>query len=81
MRSKQMNGRQHDSGSDFLKEIENNQRNVVWPGPLVNGRGVDEFFWKGSPNPTTVQRVATLLFAAVLRSFSRAWRGNSAGLG
>jgi hypothetical protein len=62
MRSKQMNGGQHNSGPEFLKEIENNQRNVVWPGPLVNSRGVDEFFWKGSPKPTVVQRIAAWLF-------------------
>jgi hypothetical protein len=57
-----MKARHHRSGSDYLKKIENKQRNIVWPGPLINSRGVDEFFWKGSPNPTVVQRIAAWLF-------------------
>ena len=46
----------------FAEEIRARQNNIVWPGPLVNSRGVEAFFWKGSPNPTLVQRIAAWLF-------------------
>jgi hypothetical protein len=61
-----MKARHHNSGSDYQKEIDNKQRNIVWPGPLVNSRGVDEFFWKGSPSPTMVQRISAWLFGLAL---------------
>ena len=60
-----MKARHDNSGSDYLQEIDSKQRNIVWPGPLVNSRGVDEFFWKGSPNPTVIQRIAAWLFGLV----------------
>lgn len=49
----------------MAEEISARQSNIVWPGPLANSRGVDEFFWRGSPSPTIIQRVAAWLFAAV----------------
>ena len=61
-----MKARRHSAGSDYLKDIDNKQRNIIWPGPLVNSRGVDEFFWKGSPRPTMVQRIAAWLFGLAL---------------
>jgi hypothetical protein len=60
-----MKARHDNSGSNYLKEIDNKQRNIVWPEPLINSRGVDEFFWKGSPNPTVVQRIAAWLFGFI----------------
>ena len=60
-----MKARHQSPGSDYLKEIGDKQRNIVWPGPLVNSRGVDEFLWKGSPNPTLIQRIAAWLFGLV----------------
>lgn len=50
--------KQEDLTNDLIKR----QQNIVWPGPLRNSRGVDEFFWKGSSNPTGVQQVAAALF-------------------
>ncbi len=47
------------------EEIRSKQNNIVWPGPLVNSRGVDAYFWKGSPTPTIIQRLAAWLFAIV----------------
>ena len=41
----------------FIADVERKQKNVVWPDPLVNSRGVDQFFWRGCPNPTVVQRI------------------------
>ena len=46
----------------FLADVESSQRNTVWPGPFVNSRSVDKFFWRGFPKPTLVQRVAAWLF-------------------
>src|SRR5579862_9565643 len=48
--------------SHLEEEIRARQENIVWPGPLVNSRGVDEFLWKGSPNPTVIQRIAAWIF-------------------
>src|ERR1035437_6152886 len=59
--------KRHPDKSDldkFVDDIKAKQNNVVWPGPLANSRGVDAFFWKGSPNPTKIQRVAAWLCAA-----------------
>jgi hypothetical protein len=38
------------------------QRNTVWPDTLRNGRFVDVFLWRGSPDATLVQRIGTTLF-------------------
>jgi hypothetical protein len=42
--------------------MEAKQRNIVWPHPLINSRGVDAFLWRGSTNPTLVQRIGAWLF-------------------
>ena len=56
-------GRRSGSNSRKLTaEIEARQRNIGWPDSVVNGRRVDEFLWKGSPNPTVVQRIGACLF-------------------
>jgi len=47
---------------DFIKESRHRQRNVVFPDTVRNARSVDAFLWKGSPNPTRVQRVGARLF-------------------
>jgi hypothetical protein len=47
---------------DFLEESRRRQRNVVFPDTVRNARSVDAFLWKGSPNPTLVQRVGAWLF-------------------
>lgn len=50
---------QHDK---LRQDLEAKQRNILWPDTLANTRGVDEFLWKGSPNPTGVQRVGMAIF-------------------
>ena len=47
---------------DFLEDSRRRQRNVVFPDTLRNARSVDAFLWKGSPNPTLVQRVGAWVF-------------------
>jgi hypothetical protein len=47
-----------DEQSKFIEGMRARQRNIVWPDTLINGRFVDRFFLKGSPNPTLVQRIA-----------------------
>lgn len=49
-----------------LEEVRAKQRNLIWPQTVINGRAVDVFFWRGSPNPTLSQRVAAFLFGTVL---------------
>ena len=38
------------------------QENTVWPNYIANTQGVNEFFLKGSANPTPVQRIGAWLF-------------------
>jgi len=33
---------------------------------MIGGRSVDASFWRGSPNPTLVQRIAAWLFGIML---------------
>lgn len=47
---------------ESLGEIGARQRNSVWPDTLRNSALVDAFVWRGSPNPTYVQRIGTALF-------------------
>jgi hypothetical protein len=53
----------------LVEEIRARQRNTVWPDTRVNGSAVDAFLWKGSPNPTLVQRIGAwilgLFFALI----------------
>ena len=42
----------------FIDETRASQRNIVFPDTVRNGRSVDVFFWRGSPAPTLVQRIA-----------------------
>jgi hypothetical protein len=43
-------------------DVRTRQRNTVWPDTLRNGRVLDSFVWKGSPDATLVQRVGIALF-------------------
>ena len=45
-----------------IEEIEAKQRNTIWPDTLMNGRSVDEFLWKGSPDAPLVQRIGAWIF-------------------
>jgi hypothetical protein len=52
-----------DNSRDKLRQdLEDKQKNILWPDTLRNARGVDEFLWKGSPRPTVVQRVGLGIF-------------------
>src|SRR4051812_7585795 len=46
----------------ITEEIKAKQRNIVWPYPLRNSRGVDELLWRGSSKATLVQRMGIVLF-------------------
>ena len=46
----------------FIRQIEARQQNTVWPGHLINSRGVDEFLWRGNPDAPLVQRMAAWIF-------------------
>jgi hypothetical protein len=51
-----------DQSSDFIRQIEQSQKNITWPHTLVNASKADVYLWKGSPHPTVVQRIAAWLF-------------------
>lgn len=46
----------------FVEEMRAKQSNTVWPDPLINSRGVDEFLWKGSADAPLIQRMAAWMF-------------------
>ena len=49
----------------FIDETRASQRNIVFPDTVRNGRAIDVFFWRGSPTPTLVQRIAAWMFGLV----------------
>jgi len=57
---------EHNTGpSDtekLVEEVRAKQSNTVWPDTLLNGRSVDEFLWKGSPDAPLVQRIGAWIF-------------------
>src|ERR1700679_431856 len=83
--------RKPDELDDFVKDAEARRRNVVFPDTVRNGRSVDAFFWRGSPNPPLVQRIAAWMFglafivagiclfdaAVVVRDKDHSWVGFS----
>ncbi len=46
----------------FIDESRASQRNFVFPDTVRNGRAVDVFLWRGSPDPPLVQRIAAWMF-------------------
>lgn len=57
----------------FVEEIEAKQRNTVWPDTMKNGRSVDEFLWKGSPDAPLVQRMGAWIFGMFFMLGGSAW--------
>lgn len=51
---------------EFHQEVQERQRNLVWPDPARNSRMADVFLWRGSPQPTPVQRIAACLIGVTL---------------
>lgn len=62
-----MKGR-HEVGDpqELAEDYRERQRNIVWPGPLINGTRVDRFLWNGCSKPRLVQRVASWLIGSFL---------------
>jgi hypothetical protein len=58
MKSKTTNA----SRKKLIEEMKAKQSNTVWPGPMINSRGVDEFLWRGDPDAPLVQRMAAWIF-------------------
>jgi hypothetical protein len=48
--------------SKFEDDVQSRQRNTVWPDTLRNGRTIDGFLWRGSPDATRVQRAGMAIF-------------------
>src|SRR5271168_186081 len=46
---------------NLIAEARAKQSNIVWPDWLRNGRVLDDFLWRGSENPTLVQRIGAWL--------------------
>jgi hypothetical protein len=66
----------HHRRSEWERELEARQRNIVFPDTVRNDRLVNELLWKGNPHATRVQRIGIailsigpLAVAAVLLSF------------
>src|SRR5580704_13317939 len=61
----QLMGR-HRNLDKLIEETRASQQNIVFPDTVRNGRAVDVFLWRGSPDPTVVQRIAAWLFGLAL---------------
>jgi hypothetical protein len=57
--------RNPDEFPESIDEIDASQPNVVLPDLVGDARSVDAFLWKGSPNPTRVQRTAARILGVV----------------
>ena len=55
-----------DELGEFIDETRSKQRNIVFPDTVRNARSVDAFMWKGSPNPSWVQRIGAWLFSMAM---------------
>ena len=53
----------------FIDEYSARQRNTLFPDAVRNGRLADAFFWKGTPNPSRVQRIAAWMFGLMSIGF------------
>jgi hypothetical protein len=51
-----------DPSEQLVEATKAKQRNVDWRDAHMNGRTVDEFLWKGSPDASLVQRIGACLF-------------------
>jgi hypothetical protein len=66
----------HHSRSQWERELEASQRNIVFPDTVRNDRFVNDLLWKGSPHATVVQRIGialiglTIFAPAVIMMFS-----------
>jgi len=49
----------------FIDETRASQRNIVFPDTVRNGRAVDAFLLRGSPNPPLVQRIVAWMLGIV----------------
>jgi hypothetical protein len=56
----------HGQLDEFIDEVRASQRNIVFPHTVRNARSVDAFLWRGSPDPTLVQRIGAWLIGVVL---------------
>lgn len=51
-----------DHLDEMIEDVNAKQRNTLWPDAMINGRSVDEFLWKGSPDAPLVQRIGAWIF-------------------
>jgi hypothetical protein len=56
----------HEDRDHFIEDLEARQRNIVFPDTVRNGRSVDAFLWRGSPNPTMVQRIGAWILGLTI---------------
>jgi hypothetical protein len=52
----------HRDLDKLIDDARESQRNIVFPDTVRNGRSVDSVLWKGSPNPTFLQKIGAWLF-------------------
>jgi len=64
----------NSSGQDaFVEEIQDRQRNVLWPDAPRNSRNVDAFLWKGDPDAPLIQRIGACIFGLTFILIGLGW--------
>ena len=53
----------------MFEDVQNRQRNIVWPDTMRNGRLVDALLWRGSSEATMVQRIGIAVFGLLFLGF------------
>jgi hypothetical protein len=48
---------------EFLNELEDKQRNILWHDTSRNDVTLNRFMWNGSPRATVIQRVGLVIFS------------------
>ena len=63
----------HRDLDKLIDESRASQRNIVFPDTVRNGRAVDVFLWRGSPNPPLVQRIGAWMLGLLFMGFGLAF--------
>jgi hypothetical protein len=57
-----------EAHAKLLEDVQNRQRNIVWPDTMRNGRAMDALLWRGAPDATLVQRGGIAVFGLLFLS-------------
>jgi hypothetical protein len=63
----------------FIDGVRASQRNIVFPDTVRNERALFAFLWRGSPDPSLVQRIGAWLFGLMSIGFGAVYLWQARG--